>query len=51
MKKTSTPQRPKSRFGKVLFAKDSPFKHQVVKDRTKYTRKDKFKEPLSIMEL
>ena len=32
-------QKPKSRYAKVLFNKDSPFKQKIVKNRTKYTRK------------
>lgn len=34
-----TIQKPKSRYAKILFDKDSPFKHKVVKDKTKYNRK------------
>jgi hypothetical protein len=37
MKKT--PPKIKSRYGKILFAKDSPFTHKVVQDKTKYNRK------------
>lgn len=37
MKKTD--KRIKSRYGRVLFDKDSPFKHKVVPDKTKYNRK------------
>ena len=37
MKKTD--KRIKSRHGRVLFDKDSPFKHKVVPDKTKYNRK------------
>lgn len=36
MKKT---KRIKSRHARVLFAKDSPFTHKVVPDKTKYNRK------------
>ena len=32
------PQRPKPRFAKELFAKDSPYGHKVQRDRTKYNR-------------
>ncbi len=42
MKPKRTIQKPKSRYAKILFDKDSPFKHKVVKDRTKYNR-SKFK--------
>ncbi len=38
MKTKRTTQKPKSRYAKILFDKDSPFKHKVVKDRTKYNR-------------
>lgn len=31
----------KSRFAKVLFDKDSPFKQKVVRNKSKYTRKIK----------
>ena len=31
----------KSRFAKILFGKDSPFKQKVVKNKSKYTRKMK----------
>jgi len=37
MKKTD--KRIKSRHGRVLFDNDSPFKHKVVPDKTKYNRK------------
>lgn len=40
MKKTP-PSKIKSRYGKILFAKDSPFTHKVVQDKTKYNRKKK----------
>lgn len=33
------PQKPKNRYAKVLFDKDSPFKQKVVKNKTKYVRK------------
>jgi len=33
--------KPKPRFAKVLFVRNSPFKQKVVRDRTKYTRKVK----------
>ena len=33
------PQKPKTRYTKVLFDNDSPFKQKIVKDKTKYTRK------------
>lgn len=36
MKKT---KRIKSRHGKLLFDNNSPFKHKVVPDKTKYNRK------------
>ena len=32
-------QKPKSRYAKVLFEKDSPFKQKIVKNKTKYIRK------------
>ena len=32
-------QKPKSRYAKVLFDKDSPFKQRVVRNKTKYIRK------------
>lgn len=32
-------KRIKPRHGRVLFDKDSPFKHKVVPDKTKYNRK------------
>ena len=44
MKKARTLQKPKPRYAKVLFDKDSPFKHQVVRDKTKYNRKKLTKE-------
>ena len=47
MKKKRTIQKPKSRYAKILFDKDSPFKHQVVKDKTKYDRNASKKEPLA----
>jgi len=31
----------KSRFAKILFGKDSPFKQKVVRNKSKYTRKMK----------
>jgi hypothetical protein len=33
------PPKIKSRHGNILFAKDSPFTHKVVQDKTKYNRK------------
>jgi len=35
-------KRIKSRHARILFDKDSPFKHQVVRDRTKFKRKEKY---------
>lgn len=32
-------QRPKSRYAKVLFDKDSPFRQRIVKNKTRYIRK------------
>jgi|TARA_Y100000310_G_scaffold311560_1_gene357955 hypothetical protein len=32
-------QKPKSRYAKVLFDKDSPFRQRIVKNKTKYIRK------------
>jgi len=32
-------QKPKSRYAKVLFNKDSPFKQKIVKNKTRYIRK------------
>ena len=32
------PQKPKPRFAKELFVKDSPYGHKVQRDRTKYNR-------------
>ena len=33
------PQKPKSRYAKVLFDNDSPFKQKVVRNRKRYVRK------------
>ena len=40
-KKIRRPQKVKSRFAKILFGKDSPFKQKVVRNKSKYTRKMK----------
>jgi hypothetical protein len=32
-------QKPKSRYAKVLFEKDSPFKQKIIKNKIKYIRK------------
>jgi hypothetical protein len=32
-------QKPKSRYAKVLFDKNSPFKQKIVKNKTRYIRK------------
>ena len=32
-------QKPKSRYAKVLFDKNSPFKQKIVKIKTRYIRK------------
>lgn len=37
----------KTRAHRVLFDNDSPFKQKVVKDKTKYTRKDKHNNKFS----
>jgi hypothetical protein len=37
------PKKPKLRKFFELFKKDSPFKHRVQRDRTKYIRKPKHK--------
>ena len=37
------PKKPKLRKFFELFKKDSPFKHRIEKDRTKYIRKPKHK--------
>jgi hypothetical protein len=37
----------KIRLAKMLFTKDSAFKPRVVRDRTKYTRKEKYKKVLT----
>ncbi len=39
------PQKPKPRFAKELFVKDSPYGHKVQRDRTKYNR-NKLKQEL-----
>lgn len=38
-------KKPKSRFARELFLKDSPYGHKVQKDKTKYSRKTKYKNP------
>ena len=38
----------KSRYAKVLFHKDAPYRHKVERDRTKYSRKTKHKNPRKV---
>ena len=40
------PQKPKPRFAKELFVKDSPYGHKVQRDRTKYNRNQAKREQL-----
>ena len=40
------PQKPKPRFAKELFVKDSPYGHKVQRDRTKYNRNQIKREQL-----
>ena len=36
---TRRPQKPKTRYAKVLFDNDSPFKQKIVGNKKKYKRK------------
>jgi hypothetical protein len=48
MKKQRTIQKPKPRYAKELFSRDTPYGHKVQRDRTKtIPRKQKYKEDLS----
>lgn len=47
MKKKRTIQKPKPRFAKELFTRDTPYGHKVQRDRSKtIPRKQKYKEDL-----
>lgn len=48
MKKPRSIQKPKTRYAKELFTRDTPYGHKVQRDRTKtLPRKQKYKEDLS----
>jgi hypothetical protein len=42
MKKPTKPQRPKTRYHKVLFDNDSPFKPKTIHPKNDYSRRPKY---------
>ena len=46
-KKQRRPQKPKERWHKMLFEKDTPYKQKICRNKTKYKRNEKFKKDLT----
>ena len=42
MKKMKRIQKPKNRYAKILFDRDTPFLQKVDRNKKKYTRKQKY---------